>query len=412
MADILFISPIPTHPTLHGNRARTLAIVEALQQEGHRIHFIYGVREPVSEQDQEEMHMLFTSFSCMYPDQPKRFESKPKIYELDEWWINSVEKKVDFYINHYSIDLVIVNYVWFSKALSFVPRSIPTLIDTHDLFADRHVGLKKLGLEPSFFYTSKKQEDKGFARATHLIAIQDEEAEIIKGRGFANCSVIGHLIKPKFSADAKKVTPDKEADIGGAIKGGDVRDKARKRLRIGYFGSDNQLNQLAAQELSDCLLKKREAAQKVDWILAGSICRFFEDNKWPGIKMNRVDHPADFYRQVDLVVNPHIGGTGLKIKSVEALAFGKALLGTKDAMLGLNSPHSFHCLTGSDQIIDTALQADENRNLFESITIKCQDLFDQYSSAQFLSLRNIITTLLETKMPSSSFERKGDSRVS
>ena len=50
----------------------------------------------------------------------------------------------------------------------------------------------------------------------------------------------------------------------------------------------------------------------------------------------------EFYRLIDIAINPMVGGTGLKIKSLEALSYGKALLATEDAMVGINGTDSFH----------------------------------------------------------------------
>ena len=50
----------------------------------------------------------------------------------------------------------------------------------------------------------------------------------------------------------------------------------------------------------------------------------------------------DFYRAVECVLNPMAGGTGLKIKTVEALAAGLPVLGTRDAFAGLAAQHPGH----------------------------------------------------------------------
>jgi hypothetical protein len=44
------------------------------------------------------------------------------------------------------------------------------------------------------------------------------------------------------------------------------------------------------------------------------------------------------------IVNPMIGGTGLKIKTIEALGYGRPIIGTVDAFRGLATLHSGHRL--------------------------------------------------------------------
>ena len=55
-----------------------------------------------------------------------------------------------------------------------------------------------------------------------------------------------------------------------------------------------------------------------------------------------VPDAEDFYRAVECVLNPMAGGTGLKIKTVEALAAGLPVLGTRDAFAGLPANHPGH----------------------------------------------------------------------
>jgi glycosyltransferase involved in cell wall biosynthesis len=52
-----------------------------------------------------------------------------------------------------------------------------------------------------------------------------------------------------------------------------------------------------------------------------------------------LDDVIDAYLRMDVVVNPMIGGTGLKIKTVEGLAYGRPVLSTKAGASGLSIEH-------------------------------------------------------------------------
>ena len=54
----------------------------------------------------------------------------------------------------------------------------------------------------------------------------------------------------------------------------------------------------------------------------------------------RQDNPADFYALGDIVINPVFNGTGLKIKTFEALSYGKTVLSSTHSMEGIFSPQS------------------------------------------------------------------------
>jgi glycosyltransferase involved in cell wall biosynthesis len=60
------------------------------------------------------------------------------------------------------------------------------------------------------------------------------------------------------------------------------------------------------------------------------------------VVLGPVPDAEDFYRAVECVLNPMAGGTGLKIKTVEALAAGLPVLGTRDAFAGLPAEHPGH----------------------------------------------------------------------
>jgi hypothetical protein len=60
------------------------------------------------------------------------------------------------------------------------------------------------------------------------------------------------------------------------------------------------------------------------------------------VVLGPVREAEDFYRAVECVLNPMAGGTGLKIKTVEALAAGLPVLGTRDAFAGLPAEHPGH----------------------------------------------------------------------
>jgi hypothetical protein len=81
------------------------------------------------------------------------------------------------------------------------------------------------------------------------------------------------------------------------------------------------------------------------FVVAGSICdRLAASRPQPFDVMGRVDHLDAFYDAVDAVVNPMTFGTGLKIKSVEAIFEGLPLIATEAAMIGLPIKHQYHQL--------------------------------------------------------------------
>lgn len=75
----------------------------------------------------------------------------------------------------------------------------------------------------------------------------------------------------------------------------------------------------------------------VRFVLAGSLGgRLAEAGLPEGVEdMGFVDDLGEFYRRVDILINPIAAGSGLKIKNVEALAFAKPLVTTPVGAVGL-----------------------------------------------------------------------------
>ena len=86
------------------------------------------------------------------------------------------------------------------------------------------------------------------------------------------------------------------------------------------------------------------------FVVAGSICDTLQEQPGPFERLGRVDTIGDFYDRVDVVVNPMSFGTGLKIKSVEAIFQGVPLLATESAMVGLPARHPFHTLANPESM--------------------------------------------------------------
>jgi glycosyltransferase involved in cell wall biosynthesis len=70
--------------------------------------------------------------------------------------------------------------------------------------------------------------------------------------------------------------------------------------------------------------------------MAGKICHALSVALPSGVELlGWLEDVDEFYRQLRVVVNPVLRGTGLKIKSVEALSHGRPLISTPIGLEGL-----------------------------------------------------------------------------
>lgn len=319
---ILVVSPTPSHPQDAGNRARIHALLAALKAAGHAIHLCLLTREDPSPAALAAMRAAWDEVIEVPHDRTRERCSLGALNALDDWILPEAEAAfAALAARAPGFDLVLVEYVFLSRAFEAFPRHVLRVLDTHDIFAGRAARLAALGLENRFFATTEAEENRGLDRADLVLAIQAEEAAELAGRTRAAVMTLGHL-----PWAARPPLPP--------------RDAAGK-VAIGYLGSANPLNTRALSRFLAALDPAGLAAAGGEVVVAGAAARGLPPAE--GLRPLGPLGDADaLYGQVDLVANPHEGGTGLKIKTVEALARGLPVIGTAEAFAGLPAEAPFH----------------------------------------------------------------------
>jgi polysaccharide biosynthesis protein PslH len=307
----LVITPTPTHPPHHGNRARINQIAGALRRSGP-VEVLYHCREDTDTAALEAMRHAWDALHILPEREWSPQRRVPGHWGLDEWISPALMEAARVLAAVTRYDVVVANYVWYSQLLTAFGDAI-RILDTHDRFSDRHDLTRAVGMAPHWFSTTREEEARGLARADIVLAIQADEGAYFRAIASARVEVIEYAIPPV-------ITPRSAAG----------------RIAVGYFGSDNPWN-LASITKFDARVA-RLARCDVDFLVMGGVTR-----RLPPLEVfqsvGTVVEPGDAYAALDLVVNPMVGGTGLKIKTVEALAHGRAMLSTRDGGAGLETIH-------------------------------------------------------------------------
>jgi glycosyltransferase involved in cell wall biosynthesis len=116
--------------------------------------------------------------------------------------------------------------------------------------------------------------------------------------------------------------------------------RAQKKDTVFYFGSmDWMPNQEAVTWfLQHCWDEVKKAVPNARFVVAGRgmPLHFFHINQ-PGVTIiEEVDDPKEFFRQHQVMVVPLWSGSGLRIKIVEGMASGKAIVSTTIGAEGIN----------------------------------------------------------------------------
>ena len=365
-SSVLIVSPIASHPATQGNSARIMAVGAELMRRGIVADFLYYGMEGLTAEQSTGMRGFWNRFTFM-KSLPLMRPSLPDAWGLDDWCPEDLCQQVEAACQRQRYDAVLVNYVWMSKVLERVQGPLK-IIDTHDLFGDRHKVAQSAGLEPRWYFTTAEEERRGFQRADIVLGIQDNETETIAKRFDGLAFTVGHPAEPRFLVDVPRAKPF---------------------FNFGYLGSGNPFNVASIKALDGAL----SGRANVQWALAGSISNRKLTLKSQPTRLGTVDRLADFYDNVECVLNPMIGGTGLKIKTIEALAYGARIIGTKDAFEGLAPTHALHML---DTVEDIALAMQDyldSAALREELARETFELFARYLARvteQFDSLAHII----------------------
>ena len=165
----------------------------------------------------------------------------------------------------------------------------------------------------------KELEAYALERADLVLAIQDEEKNYFES-----------------------ITETPVAVMGYCVPFQPLVNQSREKIVIGYIGSGNPFNVESLRVFQDAVMANPALMQQFSFLLGGTVCKVFSPMNEIFDVVGLVDDLDEFYRLIDIAINPMVGGTGLKIKSLEALSYGKALLATEDAMVGINGMDSFH----------------------------------------------------------------------
>jgi succinoglycan biosynthesis protein ExoO len=202
--------------------------------------------------------------------------------------------------------VIVADYAFGTEAIPYAIGHDRSLVIMHDLFSSMRAGSL---VEP----ITVGAEMRMLARADATIAIQDAEAAVVRA----------HLPGRTVALIPMPADPVRCAQPG--LEG-----------RLLFVGSDTAPNREGVGWFLDEVWPLIRAGRP-DAVLdvAGSVCAAIA-HRAGGVRLHgRVDRLDALYRDAAVVISPLKIGTGLKIKLVEALAQGKALVATSATLQGI-----------------------------------------------------------------------------
>ncbi len=228
----------------------------------------------------------------------------------------------------YRPDLVVFQYVTTTYLMQYAnetqQREIVWAVDLHDCLSQRCEQFTHHG-QKHWLEISEAEEIAALRNLDLLIAIQAAEAEWFAQRLPARVVVAGHCPLP--------LPPHRK-------RFGTGQSESQGTLVVGFLASNNFPNRDAITQWLDEVFFNA-ATPPIHLVVAGTICEFLTEHlrssapaRTPEQRIELLGPISDltqFYEKVDLVVSPIRVGTGLKIKTIEALAFQCPVLATPHA---------------------------------------------------------------------------------
>jgi polysaccharide pyruvyl transferase WcaK-like protein/glycosyltransferase involved in cell wall biosynthesis len=317
---LLVVTPEATHPTNKGNRARIMDLCSRAAGLGWEVHLAH-IEQTRGDRDEMLAHWGDAYHPIPYrypPSVPARAARRLRgalaadvELGIDDWYDDGVEPYLETLHEKYSFDAVMVEYAHQSRAFELFGPEVLKILDTHDSLAHRFALQRKLGLRRTGFSTTPQEEGIAFLRADIVLAIQDLEREEFQSRSEREVVTVGHRVPVLDAVPSVPSGP-----------------------RVLFLGSRNQANVDGIEFFLANVWPR--VADDVELLIAGGVCDVIDIP--PGVKtMPVVADVADAYAQADIAIVPNRFGTGLKIKTIEAMGRGLATVTTQVGAEGLEA---------------------------------------------------------------------------
>jgi len=307
---VIVVTDRHLYPVLQGNQARIVQLVRSLRAAGYRVTLLIRKRRGRLGIPAPTAHLplpwLADRVRLIGGD---RFGSgDPRAIDLTAYrqgLSDELERELPV--------AVIAEYIWMAPVLDVAPGGILKVVDTHDVMWRRreiYAGSR----DGAWVETSQKIKAKLLSHNTAILAIQGKELEMLR-----------------------EMVPDRQVLHVPHSPEPPRRRWWRNQSATGvlFVGSRNESNVVAVREFI------REAWPRVCEAVPGARLRVVGtavDWLTPATGVDLVGPVRSLdaeYARAAVVINPVRLGTGLKIKTVEALVAGRALVTTSCGAEGL-----------------------------------------------------------------------------
>ena len=239
--------------------------------------------------------------------------SKPAPYAVSQPW---TRQDLLFVAQHArsQADVVIADYAFLTNGIPYTLRpDALSLVVMHDLFSSRSAQFNRLGAADSVAAIEQQAEMALLAKADAVVAIQAAEASTVR-----RCLPGQYVIVAPIA-----ITPVAEAQPGIG-------------RTVLFVGSNTAPNIFGLRWFLEAIWPLvRAGVPDATLQIVGSVCGTVRPPPDGVQLLGSVRDLAAIYQQSAVVISPLQAGSGLKIKLIEALGRGKAVVATSVTLQGI-----------------------------------------------------------------------------
>jgi hypothetical protein len=223
--------------------------------------------------------------------------------------------------------VVLAEYVFMSRMLPLLKQSVLRIIDTHDVFSSKSDKVLAFGVQDPLSLTAEEERER-LARADLILAIQEDERQ-----------TLASLVESSDKVITVGVDFTVSSDFG----------RHSTAPLVLCVASDNWVNAHSVQQFLRLVWPSIVKAEPTAQILiAGGVSKSLRGTHEGVVMLGTVDDLNGLYRESRVVVNPALAGTGLKIKTLEALSRFVPVVTWPSGVEGMHPRLASKCLIAKD----------------------------------------------------------------
>ena len=257
------------------------------------------------------------------PDLAMRIKGKWPIFrsnDLSDFAVYSLRSTLKNILSTNEYNIFFNSYVFWGKLADLFPNNVVKIIDIHDFVTlNEYMQRNKPDFTAGAMF---QQEIQAINKHDHAVSISEEESLILQPFcSHAQFTTIPVSFSEKFT------------------------EKSGHKYDAVFVGSDNPFNVKGLTWFMNTVYPMLPRTMTL--AMVGRITRCVE----PKPNISLISHPEsldDIYADSRMAICPLMNGTGLKVKVVEALSFGKPLVTTTWGLSGILQKNNNGCILANE----------------------------------------------------------------